>query len=273
MSGINDVKEVVKVAANDMQYKRQTVLFMDEIHRFNKLQQDTFLPHVESGTIILIGATTENPSFSLNNSLLSRCRVVVMEKLSIDDVLQILKHTLKKSGQAVIQRQSNESDLDTTSEDLPRCIVEERSLQWLAEVCDGDARVALGALELALASKDDETELHVTGPAVLTLDDIKEGIKRTHMLYDRKGEEHYNTISALHKSIRASDDNASLYWTTRALHAGEDPIYIARRFVRIACEDIGYGAGYNLSHKDESGLSYMPEGMEDCDFFRDSNDN
>ncbi|XP_075992533.1 ATPase WRNIP1-like [Anticarsia gemmatalis] len=349
MSGINDVKEVVKVAKNELQFKRQTVLFMDEIHRFNKLQQDTFLPHVENGTIILVGATTENPSFSLNNALLSRCRVVVMEKLGVDDVLKILKNAIKKSGKAVIQNVKDDLDniVETT---LPNCIVEEGSLQWLAEVCDGDARVALAALELALAARDPGTDIHETGPAILSLDDIKNGIKRSHMIYDRQGEEHYNTISALHKSIRASDDNASLYWITRAMHGGEDPMYIARRLVRMACEDIGladknaiveavaclqgcqligmpecdvllaqcavrlarapksrevysamkrcqqslaeakgplppvplhlrnaptklmkqigYGKGYNLSHKDESGLSYMPEGLEDCDYFR-----
>ncbi|CAB3250275.1 unnamed protein product [Arctia plantaginis] len=350
MSGINDVKEVVKVAKNEAQFKRQTVLFMDEIHRFNKLQQDTFLPHVENGTIILIGATTENPSFSLNNALLSRCRVVVMQKLSIDDVLQILKKALTKTGKAVIK--NFKDDLAKASkDDLPKCLVEEESLQWLAEVSDGDARIALGALEIALDARDPGTEIHVTGPAILTLEDIKNGIKRTHMMYDRQGEEHYNTISAVHKSIRAGDDNAALYWTTRALQGGEDPLYIARRLVRAACEDIGlaepnaiveavaclqgcqqlgmpecdvllvqcavrlarapksrevyramrqcqkylaqakgplppvplhlrnaptklmkqlgYASGYNLLHKDESGLEYMPEGMEDCNFFQD----
>ncbi|KAJ8729280.1 hypothetical protein PYW08_000861 [Mythimna loreyi] len=349
MAGINDVKEVVKVAKNEAQFKRQTVLFMDEIHRFNKLQQDTFLPHVENGTIILVGATTENPSFSLNNALLSRCRVVVMEKLSAEEVLIILKQAIQQASnlKAIV---GNIADLQASS-DLPECIVEEASLQWLAEVCDGDARVALGALELALAARTPGSALLNTGPAIITLEDIKDGIKRSHMVYDRKGEEHYNTVSAIHKSIRASDDNAALYWTTRALHGGEDPLYIARRLVRAASEDIGladqsalveavaclqgcqhigmpecdvllaqcavrlarapkstevycamkrcrkslvemkgplppvplhlrnaptklmkqlgYGSGYNMLHKDQSGLSYMPEGMEDIDFFHD----
>ncbi|KAF9409429.1 hypothetical protein HW555_011204 [Spodoptera exigua] len=351
MAGINDVKEVVKIAKNEAQFKRQTVLFMDEIHRFNKLQQDTFLPHVENGTIILIGATTENPSFSLNNALLSRCRVVVMEKLSADDVLKILKHALKKTGKAIIG--NGKLDLEkTASADLPWCIVEEASLKWLAEICDGDARVALGALELALAARAPETAR--SEPAILRFEDIVDGIKRSHMVYDRKGEEHYNTVSAIHKSIRASDDNAALYWTTRALHGGEDPLYIARRLVRAACEDIGladqsaiveamaclqgcqqlgmpecdvllaqcavrlarapkstevyramkrcrkslmeakgplppvplhlrnaptklmkelgYARGYNMLHKDKSGLNYMPEGMEGKNFFQDSDD-
>ncbi|XP_053601347.1 ATPase WRNIP1-like isoform X1 [Plodia interpunctella] len=353
MAGINDVKEIVKVAKNESQFKRQTVLFMDEIHRFNKLQQDTFLPHVENGTITLIGATTENPSFSLNNALLSRCRVVVMQKLSIEDVLVILKRAIKSNGQVQVVSQMNKEINDN---EKTRYIVEEESLKWLAEVSDGDARMALGALELTLTARDPGDELHVTGPAILSVEDIKNGIKRSHMVYDRQGEEHYNTISAIHKSIRASEDNAALYWTTRALHGGEDPLYIARRLIRAACEDIGladptalveavaclqgcqhvgrpecdvllvqcavrlarapksrevyqamkrcqqsltqakgplppiplhlrnatsklmkqigYGRGYNLRHKDESGLVYMPEGMEHVDFFSaDGGDN
>ncbi|XP_030031502.1 ATPase WRNIP1 isoform X2 [Manduca sexta] len=353
MSGINDVKEVVKVAKNEAQFKRQTILFMDEIHRFNKLQQDTFLPHVENGTITLIGATTENPSFSLNNALLSRCRVVVMEKLSVEDIMKILIKAIHRSKDTVIA--SSKKDIVNINVDsCPRCIIEEPSLRWLAEVCDGDARVALGALELALASRNADRDVAVSGPATLTLEDIKNGIKRSHVLYDRKGEEHYNIISALQKSIRASDDNAALYWTVRALHGGEDPLYIARRLVRAACEDIGladqgalveavacyqgcqnigmpecdvllaqcavrlarasksrevyqamkkcqqslaetkgplppvplhlrnaptklmkqlnYGKGYNLMHKNESGLTYMPEGMEDVTFFQPRED-
>ncbi|KAJ2953785.1 hypothetical protein O0L34_g1412 [Tuta absoluta] len=350
MAGINDVKEVVKVAKNEAQFKRQTVLFMDEIHRFNKLQQDTFLPHVENGTIILIGATTENPSFSLNNALLSRCRVVVMEKLGVDDVMLILERALKKCKACVVD--AGKMDNGFKNEEIPRCLIERASLRWLAEVCDGDARVALGALELAVSARDTGQEVHTAGPAVLTLEDIKDGIKRSHMLYDRKGEEHYNTVSAIHKSIRAGDDNAALYWTTRALQGGEDPIYIARRLLRAASEDIGlvepnavveavaclqgcqqvgmpecdvllaqcavrlarasksqevyramsrckrmladtkgplspvplhlrnaptklmkqlgYGRGYNMLNKDESGLQYMPEGMENVDFFNDN---
>ncbi|XP_049868211.1 ATPase WRNIP1-like [Pectinophora gossypiella] len=352
MAGIGDVKEVVKVAKNESQFKRQTVLFMDEIHRFNKLQQDTFLPHVENGTIILIGATTENPSFSLNNALLSRCRVVVMEKLSVDDVLVILEKALKKSKACIVE--SGKINRPLEDHEIPRCLVEQASLRWLAEICDGDARVALGALELALTARDPGDVL-ATGPSVLSLEDIKDGIKRSHMLYDRKGEEHYNTISAVQKSIRASDDNAALYWISRALHGGEDPLYIARRLVRTACEDIGlgdpnaiveavacfqgcqqigmpecdvllaqcavrlarapksrevhdamkecqrslketkgplppvpihlrnaptklmkqlgYGRGYNMLDKEESGLSYMPDGMEDINFFHDADDN
>ncbi|CAG9784259.1 unnamed protein product [Diatraea saccharalis] len=353
MAGINDVKEIVKIAKNEAQFKKQTVLFMDEIHRFNKLQQDTFLPHVENGTITLIGATTENPSFSLNNALLSRCRVITMQKLSIDDVLEILQRAVKNNDDIVIT-DSEESIEDMCKDHIPRIIVAKESLIWLAEICDGDARIALGALELSIMSRDSDNDVCKDGPAILSLDDIKNGIKRTHMLYDKKGDEHYNIISAIHKSIRASDDNAALYWTTRALHGGEDPLFIARRLIRAACEDIGladssalveavaclqgcqhigmpecnvllvqcavrlarapksqevyramkrcqqhlegmkgplpsvplhlinaptklmkqlgFGNGYNMLHKDDSGLTYMPEGMENYDFFNASGD-
>ncbi|KAG7311335.1 hypothetical protein JYU34_002373 [Plutella xylostella] len=350
MAGISDVKEVVKVAKNEAQFKRQTVLFMDEIHRFNKLQQDTFLPHVENGTIILIGATTENPSFSLNNALLSRCRVVVLEKLSSDDVFLILEKALAKKNAMLVDAEGPTRKCEN-EEEIPNCIVERASLRWLADVCDGDARVALGALELSLESREPSAEeLRRQGPAVLTLEDIQNGIKRTHMLYDKGGEEHYNIVSAMHKSIRAGDDNAALYWTTRALHGGEDPLYVARRLVRASAEDIGladpnalveavatlqgcqqlgmpecnvllaqcavrlarapksvevyhamqrcqrslaeakgplpsvplhlrnaptklmkqlgYARGYNTRNKNESGLCYMPEGMENVDFFQ-----
>ncbi|VVD02360.1 unnamed protein product [Leptidea sinapis] len=283
MVGINDVKEVIKAAKNELQFKRHTVLFMDEIHRFNKLQQDTFLPHVENGTISLVGATTENPSFSLNNALLSRCKVIVLQKLSTNDVTKILEKAIAQNEKAVIVDDLNGEAVNDMGEDFS------------------------------------------------------------------KGEEHYNIISAIQKSIRASDDNAALYWTTRALHAGEDPLYIARRLIRTSCEDIGlgdpnavveavaclqgcqhigmpecdvllaqcavrlarapkstevyhamknvqrtlnnsrgplpsvplhlcnaptklmkelgYGKGYNTQHKNESGLTYMPQGLENTNFF------
>lgn len=350
MSGINDVKEVVKIAQNEIQFKRKTILFMDEIHRFNKLQQDTFLPHVENGTITLVGATTENPSFSLNNALLSRCRVVVMEKLSVDDIINILKNALVKHKQVAIFNDKNWNN-NVKELTLPKYLIDEESIKWLAQVCDGDARVALNALELALAAKDPGQEYLTKGPATLTLEDVQNGIKRSHMVYDKSGEEHYNIISALHKSIRASDDNAALYWTVRALNGGEDPLYIARRLVRTAYEDIGladqnaaveavaclqgcqqigmpecdvllsqcavrlarapksrevynamkrcqkmlsetkgplppvplhlrnaptklmkdlgYGREYNLLHKDDSGLTYLPEELEHQNFFQD----
>lgn len=349
MSGINDVKEAVKIAKNELNsFKRRTILFMDEIHRFNKLQQDIFLPHVENGTIILIGATTENPSFSLNSALLSRCRVIVLEKLDSQHITAILKRALEAIG-AEIVRKAEKINLVDPANKIARFLIDEATVTWLAEMCDGDARVALNSLQLALQARSEDCNSRVT---LITLDDIKDGVKRSHLLYDRKGEEHYNIISAVHKSIRASDDNAALYWVTRMLQGGEDPLFVARRLVRAASEDIGladpmaltlavsamqgcqligmpecdvllaqcavylarapksremdeslarakqcienhkgplpgvplhlrnaptklmknlgYGRGYNMAHKDVSNLTYMPEGLENVDFFNPS---
>ncbi|KYN16197.1 PREDICTED: ATPase WRNIP1-like [Trachymyrmex cornetzi] len=372
MAGVQEVKEVISIASNHAKYAQHTIVFMDEIHRFNKMQQDVFLPHVESGIITLIGATTENPSFSLNSALLSRCRVIVLHKLSIANLLSILKRAVISQG-GIIHASPNKSE--STLQDIgeenmleenkviemePSCntkfIIDEPTIEWLAETCDGDARIALGGLEMAVRCKaPNEKEFLDVGPAIITLDDIKESLKKTHMLYDKKGEQHYDTISALHKSVRASDENASLYWLTRMIAGGEDPVYIARRLVRMASEDIGladpkalgiavhtmhgckmigmpecdvllaqcttylarapksrlmedalraaqkviaehkgpqpgvplhlrnaptrlmkdlgYGKGYNMMNKDESGLSYLPEGLEDLDFFGDDDDN
>ncbi|XP_037030743.1 ATPase WRNIP1-like [Bradysia coprophila] len=348
MCGVNDVKEVIKVAVNERKFKRKTILFMDEIHRFNKLQQDTFLPHVESGAITLIGATTENPSFSLNSALLSRCRVIILEKIESDCMYQILCRSLKTFN-AVI-REGDEPPKIADIGFVPEAVVEAASIKWLADMCDGDARIALNSLQLALQSildqKHGDTNYDLK---VVTLDAIKDGIKKSHILYDRKGDQHYDMISALHKSIRASDDNAALYWCTRMMIGGEDPRYICRRLVRAASEDIGLAdpqavsialnslnavqlvgmpeadviiaqcaiylarapksteaykgltrckrdinecqgplppvplhlrnaptklmkemgcaQGYNLLHKDISGLTYMPEGLEDRNYF------
>lgn len=252
MSGINEVKEVVKIAKNEIQFKRQTVLFMDEIHRFNKLQQDVFLPHVESGTIVLIGATTENPSFSLNNALLSRCRVIVMEKLMPNDIMIILERSLRRKDAVIVESNKSPEVLQVPEH---RWTVSRPALQWLAEICDGDARIALGALELALAGSQ----------GFLTLKNIQDGIKRTHILYDRAGEEHYNIISALHKSIRAGADNAALYWCSRAIVAGEDPRFIARRLMRAASEDIGLADSRCLVEAVACAQSCQLVGAPECD--------
>nr|CAD7207411.1 unnamed protein product [Timema douglasi] len=192
--------------------------------------QDIFLPHIESGTITLIGATTENPSFSLNSALLSRCRVIVLEKLDTESLVTILTRAVRGVGGRVVHQGLTPSEPDT-----PRFLMDSETVLWLAEMCDGDARIALNSLQLALQSRD-------TVPGrilMISLDDIKDGVKRSHLLYDKKGEEHYNIVSAMHKSIRASDDNAALYWLTRMLQGGEDPVFIARRLVRAASEDIG----------------------------------
>lgn len=242
-SGINDVKEVVKQAKSYRDtFKKRTILFMDEIHRFNKLQQDAFLPHVENGTIILLGATTENPSFSLNNALLSRCRVIVLEKLQPSEIITILRQALLKYKAIELKQDSHmNGSLEERLKQLdfsPELGMTEECLRWIADISDGDARIALNSFEMcmkqAAASRNE-----FDGIKMISLDDIKEGIKKSHLLYDRAGDHHYDIISALHKSIRASDDNASLYWVTRMMMSGEDPRFIVRRLIRAASEDIG----------------------------------
>lgn len=236
MAGVNEVKEVITIASNELKFNRRTVIFMDEIHRFNKTQQDVFLPHVESGIITLIGATTENPSFSLNSALLSRCRVIVLEKLNTSNLMSILNRAVSSLEGTVY---SSNKKLESANQ-IPKFIIDEPTIEWLAETCDGDARIALSGLELAVQYKIQSNEEFLqNGPVTITLANIKEGLKKTHMLYDKRGDQHYDMISALHKSVRASDENASLYWLTRMILGGEDPVYIARRLVRMACEDIG----------------------------------
>lgn len=206
---------------------------MDEIHRFNKTQQDILLPHIESGTITLIGATTENPSYTLNSALLSRCRVIVLEKLSIENLIVILNHAVNNLQGLVIEDIKDQSFCAKKNS----FFIDSKAIDWLAETSDGDARIALGGLELAVqykCRKNNESQVNV-----VTLDDIKNNLKKSHMLYDKRGDQHYDLISALHKSIRASDVDASLYWLSRMLLSGEDPVYISRRIVRAASEDIG----------------------------------
>lgn len=269
MSGVNEVKEVVKVASNEQRnFKRRTILFMDEIHRFNKLQQDIFLPHVENGTIILIGATTENPSFSLNSALLSRCRVIVLEKIPSDDMVVILKRALKALGCNIVAGDDDSThssdDEDNEDDQCPkRWSIDRKSIRWLADMCDGDARNALNSLQMALQAKGNEES--TSNGDHISLEDIKDGIKRSHLLYDKKGDEHYTIISALHKSIRASDDNAALYWITRMMEGGEDPIFIARRLVRAASEDIGLAdpSALRLAVSTMQGCQLI--GMPECD--------
>ncbi|XP_020602895.1 ATPase WRNIP1-like [Orbicella faveolata] len=282
-------------------FKRKTILFVDEIHRFNKLQQDTFLPHVENGTITLIGATTENPSFQLNNALLSRCRVIVLEKLTVDHVEQILRNAMHSmgvlvgKGDSLDKRQRNLAPKD--SDHL--VVIEEKAITTLANLCDGDARIALNGLQLAIQSQvaavKQKTKGHdneLNGPSSLqqngecnlldfssadtqgcdekqivcvNVSHIKEGLQKTHLLYDRNGEEHYNIISALHKSIRGSDENAALYWLARMLVGGEDPLYVARRLVRFASEDIGLADPQALNQAVAAYQACHFIGMPECD--------
>ncbi|XP_075682812.1 ATPase WRNIP1 isoform X3 [Rhinoderma darwinii] len=239
-AGTSDVREVIKQAQNELKFfKRKTVLFVDEIHRFNKTQQDTFLPHVECGTITLIGATTENPSFQVNAALLSRCRVLVLEKLSVEAMEAILKRAVCSLGIQVLQ---DDEQAECSSSDTSEChvYIEAKALTTLAHLCDGDARIGLNGLQLSVQSRLAAGPDTQTPGMTIKEEHIKEGLQRSHILYDRAGEEHYNCISALHKSMRGSDQNASLYWLGRMLEGGEDPLYVARRLVRFASEDIGY---------------------------------
>ncbi|XP_076001043.1 ATPase WRNIP1 [Genypterus blacodes] len=246
-ASINDVREVIKQAQNELRLcKRKTILFIDEIHRFNKSQQDTFLPHVECGTITLIGATTENPSFQVNAALLSRCRVVVLEKLSVEAMRSILCRALATLGISVLgQDPANPKDGEQSDGHGPKVSIEQNALDTIAFLCDGDARAGLNSLQLAVQAQVGLARPNALAGActlqdiVITEEHVKEGLQRSHILYDKAGEEHYNCISALHKSMRGSHENASLYWLGRMLEGGEDPIYVARRLVRFASEDIG----------------------------------
>ncbi|CAG8452920.1 16776_t:CDS:10 [Funneliformis mosseae] len=229
-----DIRKAFEEAKNEQKLSgRRTIIFLDEIHRFNKAQQDLFLPYVESGGVTLIGATTENPSFKINSALLSRCKVVVLSKLTTDEVLAILKRALneiRKQKHQSIQTEASSATLSTENDDNQ---VFEEALRYLAVMSDGDARVALNSLEIAINMKPEILEENITK------DDIKCVFQKTHLNYDRDGEEHYNIISALHKSMRGSDANASLYWLGRMLIGGEDPLFIARRLVVFASEDVG----------------------------------
>src|SRR5687767_11535380 len=218
--GVPRIREIIAAAEERLELGRQTILFVDEIHRFNKAQQDAFLPHIESGTVVLIGATTENPSFEVNSALLSRSKVYVLQPLSLEQVVLILRRALADTERGLGGLRIDASD---------------EALSSLARYANGDARVALNLLEQVAATlkptAEDTRELDVAVLADL--------IERRALLYDKAGDEHYNIISALHKSIRNSDADAGLYWLARMLAAGEDPMYIARRLVRFASEDIG----------------------------------
>ena len=218
-SGIKEIRGVMQQAEDNRRFGERTIVFVDEIHRFNKAQQDAFLPFVEKGSIVLIGATTENPSFEVNAALLSRCKVFVLQALSTEDLTGLLRHALADprgfGGQEVA---------------LP-----EGMLEKIAVFANGDARVALSTLEMVVLNG----EMDADGRTTVTEDALAQCISKKSLLYDKGGEEHYNLISALHKSMRNSDPDAAVYWLARMLEAGEDPIYIARRVTRFASEDVG----------------------------------
>ncbi len=217
-SGIKEIKEVMAQAESSRRSGVKTVVFVDEIHRFNKAQQDAFLPYVEKGSIILIGATTENPSFEINSALLSRCRVFVLQALSAEELTELLNRTLK-----------SEKGFGYLNIDISHDLV-----GMIARFANGDARTALNVLEMAVTNGEIRAD-----KTVITAEVLQQCIGRKSLLYDKKGEEHYNLISALHKSMRNSDPDAAVYWLARMLEAGEDPLYVARRLVRFASEDVG----------------------------------
>ena len=220
LAGIREIKEVMAAAERTRSLGYRTILFIDEIHRFNKAQQDAFLPYVERGDVVLIGATTENPSFEVNSALLSRAKVYLLSPLSTEEILSLLERTLRDE-----QRGLGSARVEI-SEDL---------LRQIAVFSNGDARAAFNALETAVAASTRDSE----GRAIVTPAVVEDALQRKMLLYDKAGEEHYNIISALHKSVRNSDADAALYWLARMLEAGEDPLYIARRLIRMASEDIG----------------------------------
>ncbi|MCR0494864.1 replication-associated recombination protein A [[Clostridium] innocuum] len=217
-SGIREIKAVMKEAEDARLYGRKTIVFVDEIHRFNKAQQDAFLPYVEKGSIILIGATTENPSFEVNAALLSRCKVFVLKALEVSDLVELLKHALQ----------------DERGFGSQHVLITEEQLRMLAMFANGDARTALNTLEMVVLNGESSE-----AGTVITKEVLEQCTSQKSLLYDRQGEEHYNLISALHKSMRNSDVDAAIYWLARMLEAGEDPLYVARRLVRFASEDIG----------------------------------
>jgi putative ATPase len=240
LSGIKEIKQVMADAEKARQYGTRTILFVDEIHRFNRAQQDAFLPHVEHGNIRLIGATTENPSFEINGALLSRCRVYILKPLSEELLVALLRRALADTERGLGQMKLRAAD---------------EILEQIAVYSSGDARVAYNILEVAAGAAGQEGEI--------SDQIIRDTLQKRVLLYDKSGEEHFNLISALHKSVRNSDVDASLYWLGRMLESGEDPLYIARRVVRMASEDIGLAApealSLCLSAKDAIDFMGMPE--------------
>ena len=243
-SGIKEIKGVMENAESARRYGRKTILFVDEIHRFNKAQQDAFLPYVEKGSIILIGATTENPSFEVNGALLSRCKVFVLHALSAEDIVKLLKRALEDERGFGGQKVEIAQDL----------------IAAIANFANGDARGALSTLEMAVLNGDDDGQ----GGIRVTAQNIEQCTSRKSLLYDKKGEEHYNLISALHKSMRNSDPDAAVYWLARMLEAGEDPVYIARRVTRFASEDVGLADPRALSIAIDAFEACRLIGMPEC---------
>ena len=245
LAGIKEIKQVMADAERARQYGTRTIVFIDEIHRFNKAQQDAFLPHVEKGNIRLIGATTENPSFEINSALLSRTRVYVLQPLTEDQIVVLLKRALLDEGRGL-------GAMNVSADD--------DVLKLIASYSSGDARGAYNVLEVAAGLAQQAGKQ----PFKITDEIVRDALQRRVLLYDKAGEEHYNLISALHKSVRNSDPDAALYWLGRMIEAGEDPLYIARRVVRMSVEDIGLAdpnaLALCMAARDAVDFIGMPEG-------------
>ena len=243
-SGIKEIREVMVQAENSRRMGLRTVLFVDEIHRFNKAQQDAFLPFVEKGSIVLIGATTENPSFEVNAALLSRCRVFVLRALEESDLVKVLDHALKSPKGFEAQNVR----------------ITDQQIRAIAAFANGDARTALNTLEMAVTNGE------ISAEGILVTDEgLEQCISRKSLLYDKNGEEHYNLISALHKSMRNSDPDAAIYWMCRMLEGGENPLYIARRLIRFASEDVGMADSHALPLAVAAYQACHFLGMPECD--------
>ena len=243
-SGIKEIKDVMRQAEGDRMVGLKTIVFVDEIHRFNKAQQDAFLPYVEKGSIILIGATTENPSFEINSALLSRCKVFVLQALTEQDVRKLLHNALSDKrgfGNNTIH-------------------IEDRLLNAIAVFANGDARTALNTLDMAVLNGKIEEDGSITVQEEI----LEQCTGKKMLLYDRAGEEHYNLISALHKSMRNSDPDAAIYWLARMLEAGEDPLYVARRLIRFASEDVGMADAQALQVAVAAYQACHFNGMPEC---------
>lgn len=243
-SGISKIKKIMQQAELDREIGQKTMVFVDEIHRFNKSQQDAFLPYVERGSIILIGATTENPSFEVNSALLSRCKVFVLKALEPKDIVKLIENALANPASF------GEQTIKIGAEEISA----------IANFADGDARTALNTLEMAVLNGE-----KVGTTTTVTMESLSQLITRKFVLYDKNGEEHYNIISALHKSMRNSDVDAAIYWLMRMLEGGEDPIYIARRIVRFASEDIGLADTNALNVAINVFQACQFLGMPECD--------